>query len=288
MHTITQSIIAFGLSLWSNNSIFIGIVALIVPLVGGSLATYKKQRTLSLISIICACICCSLILFASFCNKKWCFVPNLYGKTYSNAIDTLYSNGIEGFELLAFSSGSQNNGNVVWQSKEKDSITSREEIVFFVLDDNTKYEKNPASKFFGPIDSRMWTWEKHNNSIRMMLPQTYSTMKSNDPNAITFDIYVDSLVTTLEQIVLDYLDSTRIDLQINSNAFEDYFFVGKLYANNENDPKMKCIQTASVNGVILLPVIMKDDNYGFCFSFYNHDGNHYDHAISITLIPEYK
>lgn len=288
MHTAEQSIIAFGLSLWSNNAILIGIIALVVPLIGGSLATYKTKKTLSIISITCAFICCGLILFAFFCNKEWCIVPNLYGKTYSNAIDTLYSNGLEGFELLASSSRSQEDVNVVWQSKEKDSIISRGEIVFIVLDDNTKYEKKPASKSIGPIDSRMWTWDKHNNTIRMMLPQTYSTMKSNDPNAITFDIYVDSLATTLELIVIDYIDTNRNYLQINLKTFEDYSFVGRLCANDENDPKMQCVKTTSINGAMLLPIVMNDNYYGFYFSFYDEDGNHYDHAIPIEFISEYE
>lgn len=288
MHTAEQSIIALGLSLWNNNAVLIGIVALIVPLIGGSLATYKKQRALSIISITCAFICCCLIFFASFCNKEWCIVPNLYGKTYSNAIDTLYSNGLEGFELLASFNRTQDDAYVVWQSKEKDSIISKGEIVFIVLDDNTKYEINPIAKSLGPIDSRMWTWDKYNNTIRMMLPQTYSIMKSNDPNTITFDVYVACLATTLEQIVIDYIDSSRNNLQISSKEFEDYSFVGRLFANNENDPKMQCIQTTSVNGAILLPVIMKDDSYSFYFSFYDADGNHYDHAIPIKFVSEYE
>lgn len=288
MFHIYQPIIALGLSLWDYIEIVIGITTLTVPLIGGSWVTREKHERLFNVSVACACIGCILIMYASICNHKWCVVPNLYGKSYSNAINTLYDSGLNGMELLPMPKQLDEYSNVVWQSKEKDSISLKGTTVFFVLDNNTKYEKSPISKPLGPIDSRIWSWEKCDAKIKLMLPQTYSTMKTDKPNAVTFDVYVECLAETLVEIVMDYCDSNRIDVQINPQKFEDYSFVGRLHANDENDPKMQCVKTASINGAILLPIIMKDNDYGFCFSFYDEDGNHYDHVIPIEFISEYE
>lgn len=291
MHSTGQRLVALGIVLWEYNLILDIIFALVSSVAIDQWKKHQKHLCAFWASASCALICIVLIVFSAVCDRIWCIVPNLYSQSYSDAIESLYDSGLKGTELLPVSNQFNEKSNVVWQSNEKDSVSRKGKTVFFILDDNTKYEKSSASKSLGSIDSRRWTWEKHGNHgniIKLMLPKTYTNMRTDKPNTVTFDVYAQCLGETLEEIVMDYCNSNTQSLQINSQKLEDYFLIGRLCANDKSDAKMQYIQTTSVRGTILLPVIMKDDGYGFYFSFYDQDGNHYDHAVLIELISEYE
>ena len=63
-----------------------------------------------------AFLCCSI-------HEKWTVVPNLYGLTYDDALNTLYSNRLKGQLVLASTNRdlSKSDSRVVWQSQASHS-----------------------------------------------------------------------------------------------------------------------------------------------------------------------
>lgn len=285
-----QTIITLGISLAEYTDVIIGITSIILTLIGCTFITHDKNKTLLWISLSCAALCILLCMFAWCCNRHWCIVPNLYGKSYGDAIISLQDHNLDGIVLLPLSneSISKENARIVWQSKEKDTVSAKEKTVFVVLDNNFGYEHNSLSKPLGFFDDREWTWVKRNNTIFIKQPIAYGNMKSTSPNAIAFDVYADSMSATLETILMDYLDTNKHNLQIKPGAFDDYLFIGKLCAYDNHDYRMRSIETTTVKGTMLVPAVIHNYNYGFYFSFYDEDGKHYDQSIPIVFLSEYQ
>ena len=283
--------IADFLSLLEYTDEIIGITAIVIALFGYTIAsTAKDKDSLRVLTTYCVAACCILVVLANWVNKNWCVVPNLYGRSYSDAIALLQDNDLDCTVLLSSSNEnlSHENVRVVWQSRERDTVSRKGETVFVVLDNNFGYEYNPLSKPLGFIDGRDWLWKKHNSTIFVQMPLAYENMKTSAPQAIVFDVYATSFAATLEIIVTDYLESNIIDIQIEYGTFDDYLFVGKLCTYNTQDYHMKSTDAESLNGKILLPTVIHNDSYVFYFSFYDQEGNHYDHAIPIKFVSEYE
>ena len=290
MSSFSQSIIKIGISLTDYTDVIIGITAIILALIGCTFIPHDDNKKLFWISLSFVGVCVALCGFAGFCNQHWCIVPNLYGKSYGDAIISLQDHDLDGIALLPLSneSISEENARIVWQSRERDTVSAKGKTVFVVLDNNFGYEHNSLSKPLGLIDDREWTWVKRNNTIFIKQPISYGNMRTTSPNAIAFDIYTDSISAALETILMDYLDTNKHNLQIKPGAFDDYLFIGKLCAYDNHDYRMRSIETTTVKGTMLVPAVIHNYNYGFYFSFYDEDGKHYDQSIPIVFLSEYQ
>lgn len=277
------------LSMLEYTDEIIGITALIMSFLSCIISSdgQSKESFLRLLKY-CVVACCVLVGLTLWIGEKWSVVPDLYGLTYNDAVNELHDNDLLCIVLLSSSDDIRTGQDlrVVWQSSVKNSVSRKGDSIFIILDNNFGYEYNPISKPIGFIDGRDWEWIKQNNAVSIRLPVPYENMKGSTTTAIAFDVYADCLASTLEAIAMDYIDSNPIVIPIGSKSLNDYVFVGKICAYNNNDYRIKAVNTTLANGTIFLPIVMNDDYYGFHFSFYDEDGNHYDHSIPIKFLSE--
>ena len=277
------------LSILEYTDEIVGITAIIITLFGCTVAaTTKDKDSLLLLSKYCVAVCCILIFLAYQFNQKWCIVPNLYGRSYNDAMNSLNDAGLEGIVLLPLSNASiaEQDARVVWQSSEKDTVEVKGNRVFVVLDNNFGYEYNPLYKPLGVIDGREWPWLRNNNTVFIRLPSIYESTSIEYSTSKSFGVYTECLAATLESIVVDYVEANAFNIQIEPGTLAEYMFVGKMCAYGSRDYQTSAVKTESLPGNIFLPVIIQDASYHLYFSFYNEIGTHYDHYIPIVFIPE--
>ena len=112
-------------------------------------ATSKKglKDVLSFVIIVAliigfAFLCCSI-------HEKWTVVPNLYGMTYDDALNTLYSNRLKGQLVLASTNRdlSKSDSRVVWQSQASQLIIPTQTKISFVIDDAFSLNSTPLIQY---------------------------------------------------------------------------------------------------------------------------------------------
>ena len=89
-----------------------------------------------------AFLCCSI-------HEKWTVVPNLYGLTYDDALNTLYSNRLKGQLVLASTNRdlSKSDSRVVWQSQASQLIIPTQTKISFVIDDAFSLNSTPLIQY---------------------------------------------------------------------------------------------------------------------------------------------
>lgn len=271
------------LSLLEYTDEIIGITAIIVTL----LVTNGDDTKTSFLKLAkrCVFVCTILCILVFSFSQKWCFIPDLYGQSYSIAMESLQNVGIQGVELLPQSHNPEElDVRVVWQSKEKGSISAKEDTVFMVLASIGGYEYNPLHIDTSKIHENDWIWIEDQGIIKIQLPSVYSNIRHDQYDSVTFEILSDKLGIVLESVILNTL--SEVTSVIKEDMIDQYHLVGKLYAHNKEDYRTKEIQVSFMDGILFLPVVMYDDDYNLSFSFYDKENNHYDHSIPVQFIPE--
>lgn len=285
--------------------IILASAAIMITILLCSIRSNSKQKDTACVIASVGVLTLSILIAVSSvrADAQYCKIPNIYGMTYDDAINSLHEAGLKG--RLALSSTNTNLSSadvrVVWQSREASSVDSKGAVVNFVIDDCFAMEYMPLIREDQEAYTGLWPWETDDSKSEWQIVMPFSNISFQAKSVISggkiatvggyvgFDLYAESMSTTLEQIAIRTCHRYSPDL-VNKKLR----FVGKLIWQETGEKKplmLEGITTPQLEGFCLLPAQLVTGKYDFVFGLIDDaDDRCYEwkHTISIIEYEEWQ
>lgn len=288
----------------------------------------QKKKFCPPLRLIVALMMCILLAVSVFCIIMYHFkviVPDLSGKTYDEAISTLYDSGLAGQLLLASTNKnlSGSDSRVVWQSIGSGEVCERGEKVSFVIDDAFALDTVPLNQrayvtyasgsgqvlnytcdYRDAIHqaleieseaeragvSPVYEFEAPHWYIEVESPTIEINLTTGVRQGRSFTMANDSFsyYSYANDMAATLNEIAEISASRISNAnLSEYILVGKMIPQNQSeDITVKMLKMSNDNSVLFFPLILKSGEYTFVFTLLDSDGNNYEWYHTIRILEK--
>lgn len=241
----------------------------------------------TVVCVLLTLVCCSM-------HKTYSVVPDIYGVTYDDALNSLRNDGLDG--RLALASTNENlssaDTRVVWQSSNAGTVLKRDSVVIFVIDDSFATEYKPLISDAVPEQKYTWDWvlssDTANWTITMPLTDVeidahsifVSGKQITSINGYEFELYSAPMANSLFEIASETCKQYATEMDLGQMQF-----ICKLIPNEPTVYNLERITSDDSSRCCLLPSLLTDGDYRFVFCFTTQSGESYQWEHSITIVP---